>query len=433
MNKISDILLTFRGIRIYNSFLRKSQFASTKDIQAQQGIWLEKLLRHCHANIPWYSQIFRKYGVRIDGTDPFAELAKLPILLRNTVRDNHADFCVSGAAAKSLSFATSGTTGEPLRAYTSPEQWVIEQGIIWRQWKWAGYNFRDRIAIFRSYAPQLSEPLIKVDRLRNWTYFSVFRMDDAALNGYVKYLKRWKPKFLRGYPSSLLLVAQHALHYGWKLPSLKAAFSASEAVPTNLRETLKEALNIDLFDHYGQAEITGMFHDCEQHQGMHLDWEYGFVELIESPEPGCFRIIATNLHNTAMPLLRYDTGDLSFGSWEKCCCSLTSPILRGIRGRQDDFLIAADGSRMSTTNLHTYFSKLAEIRRFQLLQDTPGVLHVSFTLWGEASNIRNEQVAQKIISQLSGSTGLTVLVSTDGDFTQSREGKFPVFLQRIGR
>lgn len=433
MNPLSDALLTLRGIRAYQSFLSKSDRATDAEVRRQQSEWLGKLLRHAHANVPWYSARFRTYGVRADGPDPFAELAKLPVLTKAEVRENHADFCVPGVAARSMKLATSGTTGEPLVAYTSPEQWVIEQATVWRQWKWAGYRFRDPIAIFRSYAPKPGEPLVKIDRLRNWAYFSVFRMDDAAIDGYAQFLQQWKPKYLRGYPSSLLLVAQHALRRGWKLPGLKGAFAASEAVPAELRGTLREAFGIELFDHYGQAEITCMFHDCERHAGMHVDWEYGFVELLPSSEPGLHRIIATNLHNTAMPLLRYDTGDLAEGGWERCPCGRTAPIIRAIRGRKDDFLIARDGSRMATVNLYTYFSKLGEIQRFQLSQSQPGELVVNFALWGAADDARHKALADKVRGDLEQTTGLSVRVPNPPEFVQTREGKFPAFIQRIGK
>ena len=252
MNPLSDLMLTLRGVRKYNQYLSKSCFFENEHVRKAQSKWLSKILIHAHDTIPWYSSQFRKYGVNSRGENPFAELQKLPILTKQDVHENHADFCVSGASTKSLKFTTSGTTGEPLTTYTSPAQWVIEQGVIWRQWKWAGYKFRDRIAIFRSYSPKANQPSMRVDRLKNWAYFSVFRMDDESIHQYAAFLQQWKPRFLRGYPSSLLLVAQHAIHYHWKLPGLKAAFTASECVPDLLREKLREAFGIEVFDHYGQ-------------------------------------------------------------------------------------------------------------------------------------------------------------------------------------
>lgn len=434
MNRFSDSLLTFKGIRKYGDFLQHSDRFSEGKVQGYKIIWLRSLLKHCYENIPWYSEKFRLYDVRVNAVDPFRELEKLPILSKEDLRANHADFCISGVAKRALRFTTSGTTGEPLVAYTSPNQWVFEQAAIWRQWKWADYKFRDKMAIFRSYSPSSGEPLIKIDRLRNWAYFSVFNMDDASIALYVEFLAKWRPRYLRGYPSSLLLLAQHALRHGWTLEGLKGAFVASETVPPALRETLRDAFGIEVFDHYGQSEITCMFHDCEKHEGMHLDWEYGHVELVPSETPGYARIIATNLHNRAMPLLRYDTGDLAVGYWKSCSCGRVSPIISAIHGRKDDFLIAHDGSRISTVNLYTYFSKIAEIKRFQIVQEKVGALEVYVEFYSENGNdFDDEALKGKIIYELQGITGLKIEVNRAAEWSRSQEGKFASFVQRVRR
>ena len=432
MNRIQDALLTARGIWRYHSYLKQSQYFSDERVSAEQSAWLSALLKHCHRSVPWYSERFRERDVRVTAADPFAELAKLPILMKPTVRENHAYFCGPSAGKNSLTFATSGTTGEPLTAYTTPEQWIYEQGIIWRHWKWAGHRLRDRVATFRSYAPKAGQPKMRHDRLRNWTYFSVFHMDDASLDAFADYLTRWQPRYLRGYPSSLLLVAQHAVRRGYKLPSLKGAFTASEVVPDELRDTLRDAFGIEVFDHYGQAEITCMFHECEAHRGMHVDWEYGLVELVPSGTDGLFRIVATNLHNFAMPLLRYDTGDLAVGSWGKCTCGRTAPIVKAIQGRADDYLLSKSGTRIPTVNLYTYFSKLEELKRFQLVQHAPGELVISLALWKE-SEAHGESLRRRVQADLAEMTGLSVTVPAEPEFVQTAEGKFQAFVQRVRR
>ena len=419
MNKLQDACLTLRGILKYSMFLKRSQSFSSDEITTNQSKWLSSLFIHAHKNIPWYSMLFRQHGIDVNSANPLHELRKIPILTKEQVRENHADFCISEVAKRSVKLATSGTTGEPLTAYTSFNQWIMEQGIIWRQWKSAGYNFRDRIAIFRSYSPMRGDPLLKVDRLRNWTYFSVFDMNDDAINSYVKYLRKWKPKYRRGYPSALNLIAEHALRNGWTLPSLKGAFSASEMVPETLRENLHDAFGIELFDHYGQAEITCMFHECEDHSGMHVNWEYGIVELLPTAEKDVFKIIATNLHNLSMPLIRYDTGDLAVGSWEHCDCIRSSPKIKSIRGRQDDYLYMSDQSRASPVNLYTYFSKLDEIQQFQLIQEKCGELIVLLCLSGVTTDQKWSEISSRVIQELTSKTNLIIHCPQNVDFVQS--------------
>jgi phenylacetate-CoA ligase len=432
LDNVSDAYLTYKGIRFHEKFLKHSQYFSEEQLTNYKKKWLKNLLIHCYYKIPWYSKQFRYHGCDPFSDNPFLQLSKLPILSKDTVRLNHADFCLSNASTSSMKFTTSGTTGEPLVSYTSKNQWVNEQGIIWRHWKSAGYQFRDKIAIFRSYSPKKSEPLMKNDKLRNWVYFSVFNMDDNVMSLYAKFLQKWKPRYLRGYPSSLLLVAEHAIRFGWKLPSLKGAFVASESLPSNIMEKLKEAFDIPIFDHYGQAEITCMFHNCKKHDGMHVDWEYGHVDLVPISGSTQFRIIATNLHNYSMPLLRYDTGDLSDGDWIKCSCGLSSPKINAILGRKDDYIILKDNTKLTTVNLYTYFSKISYIRRFQIVQYVRGEIEVHLSFWNEAKIHPDEnEIIDNIRTQLSQITGLIVKIKYPANWIQSKEGKFATFNQKI--
>ena len=60
---------------------------------------------------------------------------------------------------------TSGTSGTPFLARIDFKHWIVEQAVIWRQWKSFGYKFRDKIALLRSYAPGKGDKLIKTIRL----------------------------------------------------------------------------------------------------------------------------------------------------------------------------------------------------------------------------------------------------------------------------
>jgi len=226
------------------------------------------------------------------------------------------------------------------------------------------------------------------------------------------------------------LVAEHALRFGWRLPSLRGAFTASEVIPDNLRKNLLAAFNIELFDHYGQAEITSMFHECEKHDGMHVNWEYGLVELLPTDEKGIYRIIATNLHNFSMPLLRYDTGDLAVGFWRNCDCGRSSLKISSIRGRQDDYLFMSDGSRVSPINLYTYFANISDIKRFQLVQDRPGELIVMVDFTGFPSEEKLEEFRLGLIDDLTTKTKLAIICPSNPKFIQSSQGKLSAFVQR---
>ncbi len=431
MNKFLDAFLTLRGILKFECFLKYSQNYSKQKAKLVQENWLSKLLVHCEENIPWYRDRFKKYKVNVNSSSPFDELKKLPILSKKEFHKNK-DLIMQSKAGDSLKFHTSGTSGNPITTYTSKNQWIYEQGIIWRSWKWAGYKFRDKIAIFRSFSPNKGESLIKKDYLKNWTYFSVFDMSEENMDYYFKYLRKWKPAYLRGYPSALRLIALHAINKDIKLPSLKGAFSASETIPNDLRQLLLKAFNIQLFDHYGQAEITCMFHNREDCDNLYLDWEYGYVELAPKDNRGdAFKIIATNFHNFSMPLLRYDTGDLSNGGWIDSKSDKMIMKIDSIRGREDDYLTASDGSMLSTVNLYTYFSIQKDIKQFQLIHERPGHLNILINFFNKIPYVNRENICNKVKNELINKTKFEINIKMTDEFIKSDEGKMPAFIKKL--
>ena len=53
--------------------------------------------------------------------------------------------------------------------------------------------------------------------------------------------------------------------------------------------------------------------------------------------------MATGFFNPAMPLLRYDTGDLAVPLETPCPCGRALPAVREVQGRFDDLLVTPSG------------------------------------------------------------------------------------------
>jgi phenylacetate-CoA ligase len=81
-------------------------------------------------------------------------------------------------------------------------------------------------------------------------------------------------------------------------------------------------------------------------------------------------VIATPLHNLAMPLLRYDVGDYAEVG-EACTCGRGLPVIRRILGRRQNMLRAADGGErwplLSSGDIGKLLA-LAPIRQYQFAQ-----------------------------------------------------------------
>ena len=146
---------------------------------------------------------------------------------------------------------------------------------------------------------------------KNWLYCSPYFLNEKNCKIILKYLEKWKVNFLRGYPSSVVLLSRYAQKFDIKLNHLKSIFVASEFLSDADRKEIEKIFKVKIFNHYGQAETTCMFHQlfADDKSLYNLEY-YGNSELIATSKKNIYRLIATNLWNNVMPLIRYDTGDL---------------------------------------------------------------------------------------------------------------------------
>ena len=428
MNSITDLLLTARGFILARDKMQKTQYYNRDEINRLQIEELKKTLVACYSTIDYYRELFWQRDF-----DPFnfcdiSELSKLPILTKKEILASPQSFFSSAEISRAVKLHTSGTTGNPMTAYTSHKQWVVEQAAIWRHWWWAGYKFRDRMAIFRSYSPKSDEPIYYLDRARNWLYISPYHLDQKSVEDTLSLLQKWSPKFLRGYPSSLFLVAKVAISSSIELPSIKGILTASEVLSDEHRVTIESAFKAKIFDHYGQAEISAMAHECEEHQGLHFLEDYAHVEFLDIDDSFEKKLIATNLHNSAMPLLRYDTGDRVVVHKEQCGCGRAFKMVRRISGRADQLLVHKTGYFIPSVNLYTFFSKISEVVRFQVIQNSQDELEVCVQLLKDADANSTEKIIKRELEEKFGSR---IYVHVNTQFLLSGEGKCNPIVQRI--
>ena len=78
------------------------------------------------------------------------------------------------------------------------------------------------------------------------------------------------------------------------------------------------------------------------------------------------RIVVTDLYNYAMPMIRYDTGDMGVLSKEKD--EAGNSYLEIVEGRKLDLLYATDGTLVSSYIVYKNMWQYTEILQYQLVQ-----------------------------------------------------------------
>jgi phenylacetate-CoA ligase len=150
----------------------------------------------------------------------------------------------------------------------------------------------------------------------------------------------------------------------------------AENLQDSHREKIERAFGVIPRQHYGLAESVANASECMRGR-LHIDEDFSHVELIplENNE-GLFRIIGTNWSNLAMPLLRYDTGDLASCDDTICDCGLKWRTINSIDGRLDDMITLPSGAKVG--RLANIFKDFSEIREAQIHQSPRGniTLHI---------------------------------------------------------
>jgi histidinol-phosphate aminotransferase len=365
------------GAWINWSFLRHSR---SWDAERRGGYILRQLrqtLVRAYEGTRYYRAAFDAAG--FDPRKDFRGLesmARLPLLSKDLVRRLGSDLLDHRFAAGSVTAETSGTTGEPLRMRLNESYVAFDDATMFRYWNQAGYRFRDRFVALRSYVPKTDEdPLWYVHKAQNCLFMSAYHLTPDNASQYVERVLEFRPRFIRGYPSSLAVFADYAYPAREQFAGVQGLFTASETLTPTERMTIERTFGGKLFDWYGMTEPVLVITENTSHTGMEINWEYGFAEFLRSPElpPGEFRLVATSFHNPVMPFIRYDTGDIvRLGAQAPAegfvPLDQYPPLVLSIAGRKDECIVTPDGRRLPSVNFYTLFRDQGEVLKFQIVQ-----------------------------------------------------------------
>lgn len=431
ISKILDPVLVILGLIHFKLMSRKYCYSKQERVKNNQFRMLKRLVCVAYDEIPFYKSKYNacNFNPHKDFKS-LEDVAKIPVLCKKEAKKNQANLININRNRFSLKFKTSGSTGEPFTALVSPQHWIVEQSCIWRHWSWAGYRFRDRMAIVRSHVPSDENDLVRWDKLRNFIYFSPFHLTDEHIKYYLSKMVELKVIFLRGYPSSISVIADYVRRHPYvKLPKFKAILTASEHLGHEQQKMIEKNLHAPVFNHYGLAEQIVMFGSCAQGSRMHNYEEYGYLELLDTDKSNLKKVIGTNLHNYAMPLIRYDTGDLAEVSDAKCECNLTSVSIINVVGREDAMIVLKDDSSIPVTNFYTMFEHYGEFfSSWQIVQVSKDELKIIVDAYLDCNL---DKLKSRLLADIKSRVGDRIDISFDfsGAFVKVSEGKQNPFVK----
>jgi phenylacetate-CoA ligase len=323
------------------------------------------------SNTEYWKNIFRKYGVKTESNNPYNEINKLPIITKNEVKNNINKIINKRDNNGIIETHTSGTTGGGMRFYTTKKTEKITWATWWRYRLWHGINKQCWCGYFggRSIVPikQIKPPYWRYNIPFKQILFSTYHLSEQTAKYYISELNKSGITWLHGYPSMISLLADYIIEQNLNVPKIRIVTTGAENLLKSQKEKIEIAFNTKVFQHYGQAEGVANISECSNNH-LHVDEDFSYVEFIPVENDNkYYRIIGTNWHNHAFPLIRYDTGDIvTLKENINHKCKNKGRVVETIDGRKEDYIFLKNGAKIG--RMDHVFKDLINIKEAQIIQ-----------------------------------------------------------------
>lgn len=358
--------------------MERSQWLTPQQIRELQLQRLRVFLGECGAHVPYYRDLFRSLNFDPAAITSLDDLARLPLLTKDIIRSQF-DRLRSDLPEPVKLFSTTGSTGDPLRFNISNTRISHDVAAKWRATRWWDVDIGDREMVIWSSPIELTKQ-DRVKQVRDWLLRSKLvssaAMSPADMDRYIAEIRAFRPAMLFGYPSSMTLLAQRAEQQGIRLNNLgiKVAFCTAERMYPHQADVLQRVFGCPVANGYGGRDSGFIAHACPQ-GGAHITAEDIIVEIVDEqgrPVPHCEpgEVVITHLYSTGFPFVRYKNGDVAVLDDRQCPCGRGLPLLKEVRGRTNDVLLAEDGSVVHDVAIAMVLRDMPGVNGFKVIQET---------------------------------------------------------------
>jgi phenylacetate-CoA ligase len=397
--------------------LDATQWWSAEQISAAQQRQLQALLQHAHAHSPHFTRRMQTAGLTVADLLNPAGFAALPLLKRADVQTDAARLLSAQVPAAHLPLSdasSSGSTGEPVTVKRSAVNHLFWMAFTLREHLWQQRDFSGRLAAIRARltpdaAVQHSDWGVPVKLL-----FDSGPGHALPINRSVREQLDWliavDPHYLITYPSNLAALLD-AIERGDEikkhnivLPALRQIRTVGETLPQILHARTKNLLNVGIADTYSSQEMGIIAIQCPSSGLYHIMAEGYIVEVLNADDKPCAageigRLVISDLHNFAMPILRYDTTDYAEVA-PPCSCGRALPTLRRIVGRERN-MVSINGTRRWPLYGFDHFLEIVPtIRQYQLIQHSANTIEVKLFCTTPPDSLQQQKLQQLICETL---------------------------------
>ena len=358
--------------------MERSQWATLEQLEQIEEIDLVKLVRHHTEHTPWFAERLKSQGLAPSDLWTLKGLKQYKPFTKRDIQQAGDSFKANIVPKQYHPIGrveSSGSTGQPVSMDRTHVNNIFWAAHTLRDHSWFKRDFSSKLAAVRA---TILETDIERD---NWgaPVALIAKDNGPALGIPVNWGTRRQLELLERFQPNILVLNGGVLQAmvtiwereGCKLTELKHIKQIGDTVHEPLRERVQILLGLKIEDNYSSSEVGAIAMQCP-HTGLyHTMAENLIVEILDADGNDCKpgeigRVVVTDLHNYAAPVIRYDLGDYAEVG-EACTCGRHLPTLKKIIGRERGMFLKADGSRFWPRGGYRNI-KSFKVKQFQMIQ-----------------------------------------------------------------
>jgi phenylacetate-CoA ligase len=308
--------------------------------------------------------------------DSWNSITDFPVINKNIIRNNYKDFRSNQyTAERTKQISTSGSTGIPFTVDQCEKKVIRNQADNLFFSQMCGYTVGDPIYYLRIWN--------EVNRKSKWSFFvqntnpiDISDLSEQSLEKLVKILDKLPSNsIILSYGSTYDILTGYLDKKSVNLKCRpKVAFVMSDPINQGVRLHLSNLLHCPIYTRYSNAENGFLGHQWQMNSEEYLMNSASYhIEIlnfvndqqVSDGQPG--RVVVTDLFNYAVPMIRYDTGDIAIKVKSKFNGATVSAF-KSIEGRKLDFITNTNGDFISPHSIDYALRSLPKLIQFQIIQ-----------------------------------------------------------------
>ncbi len=393
-----------------------------------------RLVAHAYRHVPYYRGLFDRHGLKPQDIRTVDDLGAVPITSRSDLQALPVEEIIARNVdpGSLITRSSSGSSGRP---FIVRRTWLEERlhgAFRWRALHALGLRASDKICyVMGTWNTQGQDQLAK--RILDTLGMARRKVIDALQppEDIVQALQKFRPTVVGGYPGVLARIAQTVNREALRSLRLRFVNPGGEVLTPLMRQQIQDGFSAPVYETYGSIEFYLLAWECQTTGEYHSCDDGLIIEVLRDGVPAAEgergELVGTDLHSFAMPLIRYQLGDVVTKGGQTCRCGQPFSTIRSIQGRMIDYFVLP-GNRV----VHPYefgVRNVSWIREFQVTQERLDSIVMKVVPFHTPSTQEMAALVHPVIALLGSDVQFQVVLIPK--IPREANGKFRVYRSHI--